>query len=81
MNVKGMCIQGNTHYTHTPTYVRTYVRYGFMHVNPHHSCVISVSEFSLQDVLDTKNSAIKDLQYELARVCKVCVLCTYLVVA
>ena len=25
----------------------------------------------LQDVLDSKNSAIKDLQYELARVCKV----------
>ena len=24
-----------------------------------------------QDVLDSKNSAIKDLQYELARVCKV----------
>ena len=29
------------------------------------SCLIS------QDVLDSKNSAIKDLQYELARVCKV----------
>ena len=25
----------------------------------------------LQDVLDSKNTAIKDLQYELARVCKV----------
>ena len=25
-----------------------------------------------QDVLDSKNSAIRDLQYELARVCKVC---------
>ena len=24
-----------------------------------------------QDVLDSKNSAIRDLQYELARVCKV----------
>lgn len=30
------------------------------------------SYFALfQDVLDSKNSAIKDLQYELARVCKV----------
>lgn len=32
-----------------------------------------------QDVLDSKNSAIKDLQYELARVCKVknmtCLIC------
>ena len=27
--------------------------------------------FNYQDVLDSKNSAIKDLQYELARVCKV----------
>jgi hypothetical protein len=27
--------------------------------------------FLFQDVLDSKNSAIKDLQYELARVCKV----------
>ena len=27
--------------------------------------------FFLKDVLDSKNSAIKDLQYELARVCKV----------
>ena len=27
--------------------------------------------FFLQDVLDSKNSAIRDLQYELARVCKV----------
>ena len=27
----------------------------------------------IQDVLEAKNSAIKDLQYELARVCKVCV--------
>ena len=27
----------------------------------------------MQDVLEAKNSAIKDLQYELARVCKVCV--------
>ena len=27
--------------------------------------------FLQQDVLDSKNSAIKDLQYELARVCKV----------
>lgn len=27
--------------------------------------------FSPQDVLESKNSTIKDLQYELARVCKV----------
>lgn len=27
--------------------------------------------FLFQDVLDSKNSAIRDLQYELARVCKV----------
>ena len=31
----------------------------------------------LQDVLDSKNSAIKDLQYELARVCKVSVVALF----
>lgn len=30
-----------------------------------------MESFLFQDVLDSKNSAIKDLQYELARVCKV----------
>ena len=30
-----------------------------------------MSYFLPQDVLDSKNSAIRDLQYELARVCKV----------
>lgn len=29
------------------------------------------SDVVFKDVLDSKNSAIKDLQYELARVCKV----------
>lgn len=31
---------------------------------------LSVVTRKLEDVLDSKNSAIKDLQYELARVCK-----------
>lgn len=30
-----------------------------------------MSYYLQQDVLDSKNSAIRDLQYELARVCKV----------
>ena len=32
---------------------------------------LTVVTRKLEDVLDSKNSAIKDLQYELARVCKV----------
>lgn len=44
------------------------VRKGLLGHFPPHS---HTGDLPLQDVLDSKNNAIKDLQYELARVCKV----------
>ena len=51
-----------------------------VHYLPMNSAALHVSSpclLLLQDVLDSKNSAIKDLQYELARVCKVSVVALF----